>query len=156
AVKVRLLWLVALALLAGWPTLAQQKRADGSASIHGTITTKKDAAAASVGGITVKLTGEPLGGGTVTAETDDAGVYDFKGLKPGIYTLAVAQGGFKAVTRSVSLAPGQALVQDLALELETVAEKVEVHDQSEAIATESISTPNQEVSEHELEALPTT
>jgi len=154
----RWLWPVAflLTLVAGFPAIAQQKRSDAGASIHGTITTKKDSATASVGGITVKLTGEAVGGSGITTDTDDSGQYEFKDLKPGAYTLSIAQAGFKAVTRSVSVAAGQALVQDFALELQTVAEKVEVHDQAEAIATESVSAPAQEVNDRQLEALPTT
>jgi carboxypeptidase family protein/TonB-dependent receptor-like protein len=149
-----------LAILLGLPSFAEQKRADGSASIHGTITTKKDgtkdSVVASVGGIAVKLTGEGIGGSGITADTDDTGAYEFKNLKPGNYTISVAPAGFKAVGRPVTLAAGQALVQDFTLELETVSEKVEVHDQTEAIATESVSAPAQEVSERQLAALPTT
>src|SRR5262249_60048662 len=102
-------WLLAvaalLALLAGFPARAQQKRSDANASVHGTITTKKESASASVSGITVKLTGEAIGGSGITVDTDDAGLYEFKNLKPGAYTLSIAQSGFKAVTRAVTLPP---------------------------------------------------
>jgi hypothetical protein len=145
-----------VAWVAGARASAQQKRDDASASIHGTITTKKDGTAAGISGVTVKLAGEATGPTPITTDTDDGGQYEFKNLKPGSYTLSIAQPGFKAASRPVTVAPGQALVQDFMLDLETVAEKVEVHDQSQAIATESVSAPNQEVSERELQALPTT
>jgi hypothetical protein len=88
-------------------------------------------------------------------ETDEAGHYEFKGLRPGNYTVSVSQQGFKAVTKAVSVAPGQVAVQDLALELETVAEKVEVQEQNQVISTESVSNPEATVTHRELVALPT-
>ena len=137
------------------PAYAQQKRGEPAASIHGTISTKKDGTPSGVSGVTVKLTGEATGATPFTVDTDDNGQYEFKNLKAGGYTLSITQPGFKALTRSVTVAPGQALAQDFTLDLETVAEKVEVQDKSETIATENVSAPNQEVSERQLEALPT-
>ena len=97
----------------------------------------------------------PADGTAQTAETDDAGHYEFKGLKPGRYTIAVSQQGFKPVTKTVAVAPGQMAVEDFTLELETVAEKVEVREQTQVISTESVSNPEATVTHRELVALPT-
>src|SRR6516225_9293084 len=98
-----------VAWVAGARASAQQKRDDASASIHGTITTKKDGTAAGISGVTVKLAGEATGPTPITTDTDDGGQYEFKNLKPGSYTLSIAQPGFKAASRPVTVAPGQAL-----------------------------------------------
>jgi carboxypeptidase family protein/TonB-dependent receptor-like protein len=154
-------WLLAAAaclyFLSGPALPAQQGKAnnDATASLRGMIKTKQADSQPSISGVTVKLTGEAAGS-VLSADTDDDGKYEFRSLKPGSYALSIAQPGFKTITRTVILAAGQVLAQDFILELESVAEKVEVHDQSEAIATESVSAPNQEVSERQLEALPTT
>jgi len=146
-----------VALLSGLAVSAQQTRTpkDVSASIHGTVTTKQENSASGVAGVTVKLTPQSAAGNPLTLDTDEAGKYEFKGLQPGAYTISVTLAGFKGLTKATSLAPGQAIVLDLPLELETVAEKVEVHEQNEAMATESVSAPEENVSERQLEALPT-
>ena len=150
-------FLTFLVLLAGVPARARQPQGGSAtgASIHGIVTTKQDNAVNGVSGVTVKLNTDAAAGNPVTADTDEAGKYEFKGLKPGSYTLSVTLAGFKPVSKSISLATGQSAAQDLQLDLETVAEKVEVQEQNQAISTESVSTPTESVTERQLEALPT-
>src|SRR5580692_9874280 len=124
-------------------------------SLHGTISTKQENVGSDLSGISVKLTTVPPDGNTLSADTDDAGRYEFKNLKPGSYTLSVTQPGFKAVTKQVSVAAGQASVQDIALELETVNEQVEVSEQTQVISTESVSNPEATITHRDLIALPT-
>ena len=148
-----------MTLAATIPAFGQSARPGGdgkpSGSIHGTISTTQENAASGLAGISVKLTTAPADGDTLTADTDDAGGYEFKGIKPGKYTIAVSQQGFKPVTKTVSLAPGQMAVADFTLELETVAEKVEVREQTQVISTESVSNAEATVTFRELVALPT-
>jgi hypothetical protein len=153
----RLAAVACIALLAGLPLFASQVSTgnDAAGSIRGTVTTKQENSVSSVSGVTVKLTAEPPSGNSLTGETDEAGKYEFKNLKPGTYTLSVAQSGFKPLTKAIAVGPGQAVAQDLALELETVAEKVEVHEENPALATVSVSIPDANVSDRQLEALPT-
>jgi hypothetical protein len=146
-------------LVATIPAFGQAPRSSGDSeqtgSIHGTISTTQENAPSGLAGISVKLTMAPPDGNTLTADTDDAGHYEFKGVKPGRYTMAVSQQGFKPVTKTLSLAPGQMAVADFALELETVAEKVEVREQTQVISTESVSNPEATITHRELVALPT-
>ncbi|MGB8472532.1 MAG: carboxypeptidase regulatory-like domain-containing protein [Candidatus Acidiferrum sp.] len=146
-------------LAAALPAFGQGARPGGemaqTGSIHGTISTKQENASSDLSGIGVKLSAVPPDGSDLTANTDDAGHYAFKGLKSGSYTISVNQMGFKPVSKTVSLAPGEALTQDFALELETVTEKVEVREQNQVISTESASNPNATVTHRELVALPT-
>jgi hypothetical protein len=150
---------VCVILLAGYPASGQAMRTSGEetppGSIHGTITTKQENPPSGIAGVTVKLTPETPGGDPVTVGTDDAGRYEFIGLKPGTYTISISQPGFKPLTRPIPLLAGQTAIQDLSLELETVSEKVEVHEESQSIATESVSTPTETVTHRELISLPT-
>lgn len=106
-------------------------------------------------GISVKLTTVPPDRDSLTTDTDDAGHYEFKNLKPGTYLVSITQQGFKAVTKQVKLAAGQAAVQDIALEIETVEEQVEVKEQTQVISTESVSNPEATITHRDLIALPT-
>ncbi len=148
-----------LALAATIPAFGQGTRANSdraqTGSIHGTISTKQENASSDLSGISVKLSAEPADANILSADTDDAGRYEFKNLKPGKYTISVSQQGFKPITKTVSVAPGQAAVQDFTLELETVSEKVEVREQTQVISTESVSNPEATVTHRELVALPT-
>jgi hypothetical protein len=146
-------------LAASIPAYGQGTRPDGektqTGSIHGTISTTQENAASDLSGIGVKLTAEPADGNISRADTDDAGRYEFKNLKPGNYTISITQSGFKPITKQVSVVAGQAAVQDVRLELETVSEKVEVREQTQVISTESVSNPQATVTHRELVALPT-
>ncbi|MGB6885931.1 MAG: carboxypeptidase regulatory-like domain-containing protein [Candidatus Acidiferrum sp.] len=151
-------WLFAM-LVAVLPASGQGTRPSSQSpqtgSIHGTISTKQEEAASDLSGIGVKLSTVPPDGNAMSVVTDEAGHYEFKDLKPGSYTISITQQGFKPVTKTVSVAPGQSVVQDITLELETVAEKVEVQEQTQTISTESVANPEATVTHRELVALPT-
>jgi Carboxypeptidase regulatory-like domain len=148
-----------LILTATIPTFGQGTQPSGdkqqTGSIHGTISTTQQSASSDLTGISVNLTMAPPDGNPLTAATDDAGRYEFKDLKPGAYTVSITQAGFKAVAKQVNIAAGQAAIQDIALELETVSEKVEVKEQNQVISTESVSNPDATVTHTEMIALPT-
>jgi hypothetical protein len=150
---------VLIALMATCPAFGQTTRAGAdkaqAGSIHGIISTAQENAGSGLSGISVKLTTIPPDGNTLSADTDDAGRYEFKTLKPGSYTVSITQPGFKAVTKKVSVALGQAAVQDITLELEVVTEQVEVKEQTQVISTESVANPEATVTHRELVALPT-
>src|SRR5712664_927469 len=125
-----------------------------SGSIHGTVTTLQENTSSGLAGVILKLTPGP-DGGALAAGTDEAGNYEFKGLKPGTYTISINQPGFKSYTKTVTVNAGQATALDIRAELETVTEKVEVSEDTEAIATESASTPSVTLTQRQLISLPT-
>jgi hypothetical protein len=147
-----------LILMATFPAFAQAAQSGTDrlrlGSLHGTLTTVQAEASTGLAGITVKLTPETAGGSPLTANTDDRGHYEFEKLEPGSYTVSISQPGFKSFKKSISVTPGQAGVLDIKVELLTVTEKVEVKEDSEAIATENASGPAATVTERELVALP--
>jgi hypothetical protein len=151
-------WLLVLAIAAS-PAFGQSAKPSAektqSGTIRGTISTKQEEASSDLSGITVNLATVPPDGNALTADTDDAGHYEFKGLKAGKYTISISQQGFKPVTKTVSVALGQVAVQDITLELQVVTEQVEVKEQTQVISTESVANPEATVTHRELVALPT-
>jgi hypothetical protein len=103
--------------------------------------------------ITVKLTG-PLPATTAQNEVSDAeGRFEFDHLVPGNYKLDAALEGFKPWSSNLTLSAGQALVQDIGLQINQVEENMEVKGEATEIETESTS-PNATVSDQQLETLP--
>jgi len=146
-------------LLATVPALGQATQTNDEklplGSIHGTLTTTQEDTSSGLAGITVKLTAAPPDGSPLTADTDDAGRYEFKNLKPGTYAISISQPGFKPFTKSLSLNAGEAAVVDIRVEIQTVTEKVEVSEQTQSIATEDATTPSVTLTQRQLISLPT-
>jgi len=146
-------------MLATIPTLGQATQSGNEkqtlGSIHGTLTTTQEDASSGLAGIVINLTTEPPDGNPLTANTDDAGLYEFKDLKAGSYTISINQPGFKPFTKALSLIPGQAAVVDIKVELQTVNEEVEVSEQTQSIATEDATTPSVTLTQRQLISLPT-
>lgn len=126
-----------------------------SSAIRGTVTTGQGSEASALVGITLTLAPQTPAGAMTSAITDENGLYEFNKLTPGSYKLLIAQAGFKQVKKEVSVAAGQTAVVDLQLDLETVSQSVEVHEQNPVISTENVSAPAAMVSHEELIALPT-
>ena len=74
---------------------------------------------------------------TITAQTDTNGLYRFTNLNTGRYQVTVEQGGFKkAISNQVQLATQQNVRVDLALEIGSVNETVEVKSTGPLLQTE--------------------
>jgi hypothetical protein len=124
-------------------------------SIHGTVSTMQDNVLSGVAGISVKLSGDPLHGAPLSADTDERGAYQFQNLEPGAYTISIILQGFKSISKSIALGPKQQLVQDFTLELDIVSEKVEVKETAASIATETAAPPPATVTNVEITTIPT-
>ena len=155
----RLFWcaLLCAALVCAIPGFAQQPVAGSqapSASISGKVTASAGQDTTnSLSGITVKLTGAAPGSTSQTAVTDSEGRYEFLHLVPGSYNLEVMVEGFKPSAATVTLGPRQTATQDVALQLISVEERVEVQGEATEVATQS-ATPTATVNEQQLQALP--
>jgi uncharacterized membrane protein len=116
------------------PTAANGPRA----SLKGTVTTQNGDVLV---GATVKLAKNPPIGVPATAETDENGQYEFHNLQSGNYSISVEAAGFKRTEKAVLLKDGEHNVQDFRLDVETVAETVQVTGMATIISTESSSAP---------------
>jgi len=113
-----------------------------TASISGTVT---DASGAAVVGATVTATNVGTGV-TTTQQTNGQGYYSFQNLPLGKYNVDVQQVGFKAYRKTgIVLDVNDALVEDVALQVGQVSEKVEVA--SDALHVETTNTQMGEVIE---------
>ena len=97
----------------------------------------------------------PSGGSPLTTQTNAQGVYEFKGLAPGKYTLNVVADGFTVYENPNVEIAGQPLRLNVALTIEVEEQKVQVSDTS---PTEDVNPANNAgaivISGKELEALP--
>lgn len=154
----RIIFVVLVLILSTVSTFGQTNGTDtataAAGTIRGTLTTRQDNSWTGLAGVTVKLIPVARENAT-TADTDESGHYEFTRLTPGNYTISIVLSGFNVISKGVSLGPGQTAIQDFKLELETVTDKVEVHEENQIISTESVSAPAATVSQSQLTSLPT-
>ena len=137
--------------------LAQQAGSgpkSATASIAGKVTaTAGEKTTNNLAGITVKLTATAPGSAPKTIVTDFKGSYEFTNLAPGSYILEAVVEGFQSWTATVTLEPGQAAIEDVALQINSVEERIEVQGEAVEVATQSVSA-TATVSQQQLEDLP--
>ncbi len=126
----RTLLISLLVLLPAFPLLAQIN----SGTIFGTV---RDAQGAVVPGANVTVTLTRLGA-SLDLSTNEAGVYQATGLRPGVYRIRTETEGFKTAVRDeIRLAIQQLLEIDFTLEVGDVTEQVEVVAAVVAVEAES-------------------
>ncbi len=122
----------------------------GQADLTGEV---RDPSAAIVSSAKVTVT-EVQTNQSYTATTDQAGVYDFGYLKPGLYTLTVEAQGFKRFVREgIQLATGELIRVDAELVLGSESEIVTVTENASLLRTES-GTLGQVISNRKIVDLP--
>ena len=109
--------LLVSALCAAVPVRAQEQRA----SIEGTIT---DSSGAALPGATVEAKGES--GGSATTVSDGTGAFRLQALPPGRYEVSATLSGFTASVVNVGLSLGQHARVEMALQVGTVSETIQV------------------------------
>ena len=85
--------------------------------------------------------------------SDADGHFQFAGLGAGTYLLNVSQTGFKPFTATIVLQPRESRIQDIRLELATVASSIDVQGEASEITAHS-ADPDVTLTERELPALP--
>ena len=122
-----LVCLTALAMLAtGVASFAQET----TAGLQGTV---KDASGAVVGNAHVVVRGTTMAG-EKSLDTDATGYFRFANLPPGVYSIEVTAKGFKTVKREgLNIGVGHLPTVDIALEVGTASEVVEVSGQAPVI-----------------------
>jgi hypothetical protein len=119
--------LVAAVLIVTSCALLAQETTGG---LQGTV---KDSSGAVVAGAHVVVKGPALAGDK-TADTESTGYYRFANLPPGVYSVEVTAKGFKVTKREgLNVEVGHLPTVDLALEVGTAAEVVEVSGQAPVI-----------------------
>src|SRR5216684_9136171 len=78
---------------------ASKQAAAQAGSVRGAVSTMQDNVLSGVAGISVKLSGDPLHGTPLSADTDEHGGYEFKNLEPGTYSISINLQGFKHITK---------------------------------------------------------
>ena len=123
-------WFVFLALVC----LALAGLAQTLGDISGEV---RDASGANIAGVTVTLTNTATNASR-TATSNEAGVYSFPALTPGIYNVKAEKQGFKSVsTTGVEVQVQQNVRLDLTLTVGAVSESIEVSASAVTLATEN-------------------
>src|SRR5690348_2944182 len=144
-------------LICAMPAFAQQPARAAQtapASVSGKVTAATGQQTTNIlAGITIKLTSTASGSASQTTATDSEGRYEFAHQAPGNYKLEISVDGFQPWAAAVSLKPGQTITEDVALQINSVQEQIQVQGEATEIATESVSA-TATVTDQQLEALP--
>ena len=144
-------------LIFATPAFAQQRGTAvqaTSASVTGKVTAATGQKTTdNLAGISVKLTAAAPVSISKTTVTDSEGRYEFTHLAPGSYNLEASVEGFQPWTAAVTLGPGQSATEDVALQISSVEERIEVQGEATEIATQSVSA-TATINEQQLEDLP--
>ena len=112
-----------------------------------------DPSGAAISGASVIMT--PAIGSPVVVQSDGQGMYEFKSLPPGKYTLTVSAQGFTLYQNDKVVVGTQALRLNIAMEIAVEQEKVQVSDSAPTIDVNPSSNAGAIIiSGKELEALP--
>jgi hypothetical protein len=115
--------------------IAGAKAQDASSALTGLVTDPSGAAVPGARVVAAPATGQPA-----TTRTNPNGMYEFKTLTPGTYTLRAFAKGFQPyVKESVTIEAGKPISINLQLDIATQNEKVEVQDESTQLDVTSSS-----------------
>ena len=119
-------------------------------ALRGQVT---DPSGAAISGATVVMT--PATGSPVTAQTNGQGVYEFKSLAPGKYSMTVVAQGFTLYENDSVVIAQQALRLNVSMGIEVETQKVQVSDTAPTVdVTPENNAGAITISGKELEALP--
>jgi hypothetical protein len=139
------------AMLAVALTAPSALRAQGTASINGTVT---DPSGAVVPGVAISVLNEATNA-TREIQTTDTGTYSISNLAPGTYDITFAKAGLKTVKfAAVTLTVDQALTLDAALEVGPATQTVTVEGTDIAPIDTTDSQVSNVVDEKQIAALP--
>jgi len=97
---------------------------DASSALTGLVTDPSGAAVPNA-----RVVATPATGAAVNARTSANGMYEFKTLAPGVYTLRATAKGFEPFVKAgVTIEPGKPISANMQLEIAVQQEKVEVQD----------------------------
>jgi hypothetical protein len=131
-------------------TPAAQAAPTGSGVLRGQVT---DPSAAAIAAATVVMT--PATGSPVAVQTNNQGLYEFKGLGSGKYSLTIVAQGFTLYENDNVVIADQPLRLNVTMTIEVEAQKVQVSDTAPTVDVNPSSNAGAiTISGKELEALP--
>src|SRR5580692_2819703 len=131
-----------------WAAFSSAQDANGA--LRGQVT---DPSGAAIPGASVVMT--PANGSPIVIQSNAQGVFEFKNLAPGKYTLTVAASGFTIYENASVLVADQPLRLNVTMAIEVETQKVQVSDTAPTIdVNPSANAGAIVISGKELEALP--
>lgn len=129
------------------PALMAQSLVSGD--VAGTVT---DSSGAVVPGAAISLKNADTGFAQTT-NANAAGAFRFSLLKPGVYTIRVAQKGFQSFERQVTVSVGQVSAANIALNVGKTSEVIQVTDEASLINTDQ-ANPSTSFNQQAISMLP--
>ena len=141
--KVRISRTLSLSLLAVLVFHGSAAASDSSTgALRGTVTAVgANSQTYNLPGATLKLSGSLPGSLPLSVASNETGEYRFADLGPGLYALEITLGGFKTLTRKITIRAGETTVEDIRLEIEDVKSDVTVKAESEGVDTKNAAPP---------------
>lgn len=150
AVRLSLI-LVLVALFGLSLAMPTQTAAQAASGITGVVT---DESGAVIGGVTVTLT-NPATGTSVTATTNNDGVYEFLHMMPATYAIKVTKGSFRSVTVfNVQLGVGVVETKNIKMSVGAQTETVEVKASGEGTINTVDSSIGNVITTQQVQDLP--
>jgi hypothetical protein len=150
--RLRIIFLLLPFFVAGSCILpgAQAQSAPATGALRGTVT---DPSGAAISGATAALT--PATGNPITTQTNATGMYEFKNVAPGSYSLTVVAQGFTLYENENVTVANQPLKLDVKMVIEVQQQKVQVSDTAPTVDVNPTNNAGAiTISGKELEALP--
>jgi hypothetical protein len=106
---------LSLSLLAVLVFHASAAASDSSTgTLRGTVTAVgANSQAYNIPGATLQLSGSLPGSLPLSVASNETGEYKFANLSPGLYTLEITLGGFKTLSRKITIRAGETTVEDI-------------------------------------------
>ncbi len=139
----------------GLPQVAKSSDARPAApSVAGTVTViASQGQANDLAGVEVRLRSQVPGSVSQSTVTGEDGRYQFTQLAAGTYTLEVTLEGFQPWVQVIVLGQEDSLIKNVTLQINSVAQQIEVHGQTSEISTQSAETTSS-LSSEQLDTLP--
>src|SRR4051812_13424296 len=139
-------FMIIVLLMCGYPSFAQ----NAGGALHGQVT---DPSGAAISGASIIMT--PPGGAPIVVQSNGQGMYDFKTLPAGKYTLTVSAPGFTLFENENVVVGDQALRLNVEMTIEVETQKVQVSDNAPTVDVNPDSNAAAiTISGKALEALP--
>jgi hypothetical protein len=143
------------AMLLGAVRVPAQETSQKRGTVKGTVSLVNASQEPSTSeGLLLELKPLAEGAASLSAVTDEAGNYEFKGVAGGDYLLRLQAEGFEPFTTTLHVQDGASIIQNISVKLARLTQRIEVKEQTEPLSADSPG--DSKLSEKQIASLPVT